>query len=285
MNTAASNSNYFEQYVSLWPSDYGFIVPQDADAHSQCNWNKPNVDAEFANLLSISNTHDRARLLDVSARHSSDWLHAMPISSCGLQLKNEDICVAVGFRLGTAHINGTAICKPHQCPCGALVDVTGLHSLSCKLSASKHVRHNVINDLITRAVTLADIPCVKNPQGLSRSDEKRPDGMTLIPWKAGKCALWDGTVIDTVAQSYVSQSSQYAGSATELAARRKSFKYGELSSSHFFVPIVLESLGPICLQALSFFCKLGQRISTVSGDVRETAHLFQRLSITMQHFN
>ena len=89
-------------------------------------------------------------------------------------------------------------------------------------SASKYARHNVINDLIARAVTLADIPCVKESQGLSRSDGKRPDEMTLIPWKAGKCSLWDVTVIDTIAQSHVSQSSQCAGSAAELAATRKS---------------------------------------------------------------
>ena len=52
--------------------------------------------------------------------------------------------------------------------------------------------------------------------------------MALIPWKAEKCALWDVTVIDTIAQSYVSQSSQCASNAAELAATVKSFKYGEL---------------------------------------------------------
>ena len=78
------------------------------------------------------------------------------------------------------------------------------------------------------------VPSMKEPAGLSRSDGKRPDGMTLIPWKAGKCALWDVTVIDTVAQLYVSQSSQCAGSTAELAATRKSVKYGEFSTSHFF---------------------------------------------------
>ena len=209
----------------------GMTVPLDADAHLQCNWNKPNVDAEFANLLSVSNTHNKARLLAVSVRHSSDWLHAMPISSCGLRLETEDIRVAVGFRLGTA------LCKPHQCPCGALVDVISLHGLSCKLSACKHTRHYVINDLIARAVTLADTPCVKEPQGLSRSDGKRPDRMTLIPWKAGKCALWDFTVIDTVAQSYVSQSSLCAGSTAELAATRKSFKYVNFQLVTFLFPL------------------------------------------------
>ena len=143
----------------------------------------------------------------------------MPISLCGLRLQNEDICVAVGFWLSTA------LYKPHQYPCGALVDVIGFHDLSCKLSASKHARHNVINDLIARAVTLANISSVKEPQGLSRSDGKRSDGMTLILWKTGKCALWDVTVMDTVIQPYVSQSSQCTGSAAVLAATRKSSKY------------------------------------------------------------
>ena len=57
------------------------------------------------------------------------------------------------------------------------------------LSARKHARHNVINELIARAVTLAHIPSVKKPQSLPRSDGKRPHGMTLIPRKVGKCAL------------------------------------------------------------------------------------------------
>ena len=39
-----------------------------ADAHSQCNWDKLNFDAEFANLLSTSNTRDKARLLAVLVR-------------------------------------------------------------------------------------------------------------------------------------------------------------------------------------------------------------------------
>ena len=105
--TAASNSHYFEQYVTLWSSNYGFSEPLDADAHSQCNWDKPNVDAEFANLLSISNTLDRARLLTVSARQSSDWLYALPIS-CGLRLKMKTFMWPLGFDSAphfASHIN------------------------------------------------------------------------------------------------------------------------------------------------------------------------------------
>ena len=55
---------------------------------------------------------------------SSDWLHALQISSCGLHMDDEAIRVAVGLRLG---IN---LCQPHQCPCGTLVDARGTHGLA-----------------------------------------------------------------------------------------------------------------------------------------------------------
>ena len=32
--------------------------------------------------------------------------------------------------------------------------------------------------------------------------EKRPDDLTLTPWRDGRCAAWDVTVTDTVAASY-----------------------------------------------------------------------------------
>ena len=37
-----------------------------------------------------------------------------------------------------------------------------------------------LNDIIWRAVNRAQIPAVKEPVGLSRSDGQRPDGATLI---------------------------------------------------------------------------------------------------------
>jgi len=47
----------------------------------------------------------------------------------------------------------------------------------------------------------ANIPAVKEPSGLLRTDGKRPDGVTLIPWKDGRCVTWDVTVTDMMAQS------------------------------------------------------------------------------------
>ena len=60
--------------------------------------------------------YSKARFNVVSAPHSGDWLHARPITSCGLRLDDESVKVAVGRRLG---VN---LCEPHKCSCGILVD-------------------------------------------------------------------------------------------------------------------------------------------------------------------
>ena len=97
-------------------------------------------------------------------------------------LSDEALRVAVVLRLGAN------ICEPHTCAYGAFVSARGKHRLSCSLGFGRVARHGVINDLglIHRALIKAGFPAEKEPQGLLRSDGKRPDGITLIPWKAGK---------------------------------------------------------------------------------------------------
>ena len=58
----------------------------------------------------------------------------------------------------------------------------------------------------------------KKAAGLCRTDGKRPDGMTLIPWKAGKPVAWDVTAICTIDSSYIDSSARGAGAAAEIAA-------------------------------------------------------------------
>src|SRR6218665_984384 len=98
-----------------------------------------------------------------------------------------------------ASVMGTVICYSHDCPCGTLVTAEGSHGLSCRLGPGRYARHGVLNDLIWRGLTQAGVPSVKKPQGMLRSDGKKPDGLTLIPWRSGRCMAWDATVADTVA--------------------------------------------------------------------------------------
>ena len=51
------------------------------------------------------------------------------------------------------------------------------------------------------------------------------------------------------------------------------------------MPIAIDSLGLFCSDGITFLIELGHRMTMVTGDVRETAHMFQRLSVAVQHFN
>ena len=247
---------------------------------SQKSWDNRVTQTVYSDLLDkSSNSLDKARFLAVSAPHSSDWLNALPISSCGLRLDDEAVRVAVGLCLGTS------LCEPHTCICGAAVNVLGTHGLACKRSAGRIGRHNFLNDIIWRALNRVNIPAVKEPQGLVRSDGKRPDGVTQIPLSEGKCASWDVTVTDTIAASNLIVSSSAAGSAAEAAAGRKLQKYTEVMNRYSFVPIAFETLGPINTAGSEFIDEIGRRCIAITGDLREKAFLWQRLSMALQRYN
>jgi len=58
----------------------------------------------------------------------------------------------------------------------------------------------------------------------------------------------------------------------------------------FFVIIVIiiiaaETLGQLNESSIAFFSELGRKIAFVSGDNQEPSFLFQRISITIQHFD
>ncbi|CAH2250329.1 jg3672 [Pararge aegeria aegeria] len=65
------------------------------------------------------------------------------------------------------------------------------------------------------------IVSVLEPIGLARSDGKRPDGMTLIPWRLGRSLLWDATCVDTFAASHIQATSSMVGAAASSAEQAK----------------------------------------------------------------
>ena len=112
---------------------------------------------------------------------------------------------------------GINICIAHTCPCGEIADGRGVHALSCRKNGGRQSRHHALNDLIWRSLSAAGVPATKEPVGLLRSDGKRPDGLSLTPWREGKPVTWDVTVINSLADSYVSTNSLEPGAVAELA--------------------------------------------------------------------
>jgi len=69
----------------------------------------------------------------------------------------------------------------------------------------------------------------------------------------------------TADSSYLEALSREAGTAAELAASKKVIKYAGLLSQGEFVPIAVESHGPINKDALQFLSEFGRRLVETTG--------------------
>jgi len=98
------------------------------------------------------------------------FLHAVPITACGMRLDDRSLRIAITLRLGAPG------CAEHRSVCGAVIDVSGTHSLSCRKVAGRLTRHNAVNKLIHRALLTAGIPSRLEPTKLSYTDDERPMG-------------------------------------------------------------------------------------------------------------
>ena len=133
---------------------------------------RPGVLEDKAQVeASLTSTHLPASFLAASTQHSGDWLFVMPIASCGLRLDDEAARIAVGLRLGLD------FCEPHQCHCDTVSYVKEPRQVS---------QASCPHDLIACSFASAGVPVTKEPSGLFRTDGKRPDGLTFVPWQIGR---------------------------------------------------------------------------------------------------
>ena len=204
-----------------WKMGHSHQPPDSPGNVHQRSWDQPRVQAALDGLPDAAmDPKDRARLLAASTKESGAWLNAPPISSLGLRMDDEVVCIAVGLRLGDP------LCHPHSCcHCGAAVDKRATHGLSCYKSEGRHSRHAAINNIIKRSLAAAQIPSMLEPSGLCRSDGKRPDGVTLIPWKTGRTLVWDAICTDTFAASHIVHATKGARAVAALAEEKKKAKY------------------------------------------------------------
>ena len=90
-------------------------------------------------------------------------------------------------------------------------------------------RHATLNSLIKQTLGSLNLPSMLEPRGLYRTDGKRPDGYTMIPWEMGKQLVWDVAVVDNLAPSHLNQCSLCnPGTTATEAEARKIEKYREL---------------------------------------------------------
>ncbi len=165
------------------------------------------------------------------------------------------------------------------------MDKNGIHGLSCRYSAGRHACHSDINNILCRGLRSANIPARLEPQ-IFRDSGKRADGVTLVPWYKGKMLVWDATIRDTLAPSYIHSSSLRTGSVAQRGATEKCNDYKKIiEDNYIFLPFACETLGPWCAEASNFVGKLGHLLKISTGEPRSKQYLTQRISIAIQRTN
>ena len=114
-----------------------------------------------------------------------------------------------------------------------------------------------MNDVFKRTLSTLGVTCHHEPSGISRLDGKRPNGLTLAPWKNGKALLWDFTCPDALAPSYLTMSAADTRSVADSAEKKIWMKYANLVTSYLFTPITIKMPGAFGIEAKRFFKDVG----------------------------
>ena len=87
---------YLDSALDVWSGRYGSSKPQGTDRFKQRCWDQAFVDHGLQVLESRhSDPCHKARLLASRNPDGGHWLHAWPISACGLRLDDEAVRVAI----------------------------------------------------------------------------------------------------------------------------------------------------------------------------------------------
>ena len=107
----------------------------------------------------------------------------------------------------------------------------------------------------------------------------------MIPWSRGRCVAWDVTVPDTFAATHLPLTSITPSAAADRAATKKKMKYQLLTQTHTFTPLAVETTGAFNTEVSKFLQDIGRRCTEATGDIKETAYLFQQVSVAIQRGN
>ena len=144
---------------------------------TQKHWTQP-VYVKTAQDLICRMDDKRLKVFNAhQGKFGSQWLNVVPCKNLGLKLDDQQLRISIGLHLEAK------ICVAHTCHCGKRVERDRLHGLFCTKSAGRFSRLFTLNSLIKQTLGSLDLPSVLELRRLYRTDGKRPDGVTTIPWE------------------------------------------------------------------------------------------------------
>ena len=108
---------------------------------------------------------------------------------------------------------------------------------------------------------------------------KRPDGISVVPWRRGKLLVWDATCPDTFAPSYSALATIEAEAVAAKAEAGKCQIYSHLDPNHLFEPVAIETSGAFGPSTRVFLEELRGRLKRVMGEANAIGPTFTNASL------
>ena len=126
-------------------------------------------------------------------------------------------------------------------------------------------------------------PLTVEPTGLSRSDGKRPDGVTIASCMEDRPHACMGCFLHRhICHISPSTDCHRGKSCAGLTEQRKRNKYESLARTNNFIPVVVETSGAFGTEALDLFAEIGRRIHAITHEAKSRAILIQQMFVALQ---
>ena len=209
------------------------------------------IDQASLNTLinSAPDIRSKALALSSSLPHAGDWLNVIPSHVLGLNLHDWEFRLCLQYWLGLRMFEDGVSCSI----CGVMADPLGDHHVGCGGNGDRIYRHNSIRDAVFSAAQSAALAPRKEVPALIPGSSSRPADIYLPNWYRGQPAALDVTVISTLQNLTVEGAAKTQGHALSIGRERKLAAHSQACHSVgvSFVPLVVETLGGWCEEAIS----------------------------------
>ena len=208
-------------------------------------------------------------------------MNAIPSTTVGLHLQDKEFRLCLQYWLGLRMFEDGALCPI----CQRVADALGDHHVGCGRNGDRILRHDSIRDALFSAAQSAALAPRKEAPSLIPGSSSRPADVYLPYWVRGQPAALDVTVISTLQQQTLTGAASMPGHALQVGEDRKMAAHADACQAVgvVFVPLVMETLGGWCNEAIRTIRRIGRQQGQRLGipPAESTRHLFQRLAISL----
>ena len=144
----------------------------------------------------------------MSAKYAGGWLRVIPSKSLSLDFKSQEFLILLKWWMGIPLVPTG---KMFDCnKCGAIIDASGYHALTCKSGGDLIHRHNTIRDTIGKACQMAGWnPRLEKP-GLIANTNDRPADIYIPSLTNGNSCAADVAVTHALQPISIKNAAQVA---------------------------------------------------------------------------